>query len=116
MRVSAALDGLSSTSGQAGPGVATRRPAGFPDADLYQVLAYCAALNLQRGHLVYARGNEQPARYLVRNCDIEIVCHAVDLSQPSATLLAQIRRIVSEIVQPYHHPPVTNLHRNGHRP
>lgn len=33
------------------------KPSGYPYADLYQVLAYCTALCLPRGHLVYARGS-----------------------------------------------------------
>ncbi|MEU8118688.1 hypothetical protein AB0C21_08250 [Spirillospora sp. NPDC049024] len=33
------------------------RPEGFPDADLYQMLAYCTALRLSDGHLIYAKGN-----------------------------------------------------------
>jgi 5-methylcytosine-specific restriction enzyme subunit McrC len=69
------------------------KPAGFPDADLYQMLAYCTALDLPRGHLVYARGNEQPARYVVRHCAVEIVCHALDLDRPPAALLEQIRDV-----------------------
>jgi len=73
------------------------KPAGFPDADLYQVLAYCTALNLPRGHLVYARGNEQPARYVVRHCGIEIVCHALDLDRPPPVLLEQVRHVAREI-------------------
>jgi 5-methylcytosine-specific restriction enzyme subunit McrC len=34
------------------------KPGGFPDADLYQLLAYCTTLRLPVGHLVYAEGNE----------------------------------------------------------
>src|ERR1039457_4770631 len=30
------------------------KPAGYPNADLYQLLAYCTVLGLRRGHLVYA--------------------------------------------------------------
>jgi 5-methylcytosine-specific restriction enzyme subunit McrC len=32
------------------------RPAGYPDADLYQMLAYSTALGVPVGHLVYAAG------------------------------------------------------------
>ena len=38
------------------------KPAGDPNADLYQLLAYCTVLGLPVGHLVYARGNANPAR------------------------------------------------------
>ncbi len=69
-----------------------------PRADLYQVLAYCTALRLTRGHLVYARGNADPTRHAVRYSDVEIVCHAVDLTLPPAKLLAQIGDIADELV------------------
>lgn len=37
------------------------KPEGFPDADLYQLLAYCTALGLEDGHLVYARDRRRSA-------------------------------------------------------
>jgi len=40
--------------------------AGYPNADLYQLLAYCTLLGLPAGHLVYTRGNADPARHMVR--------------------------------------------------
>jgi 5-methylcytosine-specific restriction enzyme subunit McrC len=58
------------------------KPAGYPNADLYQLLAYCTVLGLRNGHLVYAKGNENPAHHVIRRCGIEIFCHAVDLDQP----------------------------------
>ena len=73
------------------------KPSGFPDADLYQMLAYCTALGLPRGHLVYAKGNEDPARHVVRNAGTEITCRALDLEQPAATLLAEVDRIAEEM-------------------
>jgi 5-methylcytosine-specific restriction enzyme subunit McrC len=74
------------------------KPSGYPYADLYQVLAYCIALHLPRGHLVYARGSSQPARHIVRYLGIEIVCHALDLTLPPAKLLAQVGDIAEELV------------------
>lgn len=74
------------------------KPGGYPDADLYQVLAYCTALRLSRGHLVYALGNADPARHAVRYAGIEIVCHALDLAVPPAKLLAQVADLAEELV------------------
>ena len=68
-----------------------------PNADLYQMLAYCTVLSLPRGHLVYARGNEAPAEHQVRNSHARITCHAVDLEQEPAALLAQIRELADEL-------------------
>jgi 5-methylcytosine-specific restriction enzyme subunit McrC len=73
------------------------KPAGYPNADLYQLLAYCTVLGLREGHLVYAKGNEEPARHVVRQSGIEIVCHALDLSQPPEALLGRISGLARAI-------------------
>jgi 5-methylcytosine-specific restriction enzyme subunit McrC len=73
------------------------KPDGFPDADLYQMLAYCTALALPCGHLVYAKGNQEPARHNVTNADVEIVCHALDLAQEPRALLAQVASLATAI-------------------
>lgn len=75
----------------------TEAPSGYPNADLYQLLAYCTALGLHRGHLVYAAGSEEPAVHTVRNADVEIVCDALDLAMPPARLLAQIRNLATQL-------------------
>ena len=75
----------------------SEKPAGHPNADLYQLLAYCTVLGLRTGHLVYAKGNEHPARYVVRYSGIEIFCHAVDLGQPPDVLLAQMNDLAGRI-------------------
>ena len=41
-------------------------------------------LGLKVGHLIYAKGNEDPARHSVRGADVEIICHALELDQPPA--------------------------------
>jgi 5-methylcytosine-specific restriction enzyme subunit McrC len=73
------------------------KPAGYPNADLYQLLAYCTTLGLRVGHLVCARGNAEPVRHLVRQSGIEILCHAVDLSLEPEPLLRQLRDLASAI-------------------
>jgi 5-methylcytosine-specific restriction enzyme subunit McrC len=73
------------------------RPAGYPNADLYQLLAYCTVLGLNRGHLVYAKGTEQPAHHVVRRSGIEIVCHAVDLEVDTSALLGQMSDLAAQI-------------------
>ena len=73
------------------------KPAGYPNADLYQLLAYCTVLGLRNGHLVYAKGNEDPARHVVCRSGIEIFCHAVDLGQPPDVLLAQMNELARRI-------------------
>jgi len=66
------------------------KPRGYPNADLYQLLAYCTVLGLPVGHLVYARGNEEPMRHVVQGAGVEIVCHALDLGAPVDDLLAAV--------------------------
>lgn len=68
----------------------SEQPAGYPNADLYQMLAYCTALRLGRGHLIYARGDGEPARHVVREAGIEILALALDLDAEPQALLAQI--------------------------
>lgn len=73
------------------------RPGGFPDADLYQMLAYCTALNLPEGHLVYALGNEESTRHTVRHVGTVIQCHALQLDAEPAELLDQVSMLAEVI-------------------
>lgn len=69
------------------------RPAGFPQADLYQLLAYCTVLGLREGHLIYAKGHEEVAVHEVRGADVTIRCHTVELEASPDELLSQITTI-----------------------
>jgi 5-methylcytosine-specific restriction enzyme subunit McrC len=73
------------------------KPAGYPNADLYQLLAYCIVLGLREGHLVYAKGNEEPAHHVVCRSGIDIFCHALNLGQPPDVLLGQMRSLARAI-------------------
>ena len=75
----------------------SEKPAGYPNADLYQLLAYCTVLGLRNGHLVYAKGNEDPARHIVRGSGVEIFCHALDLGLEPEQLLSEVRRLAGRI-------------------
>jgi len=70
---------------------------GLPNADVYQLLAYCTAYGLGRGHLVYAAGNEQPAAHAVRGSGVELIIHALDLSAAPDDLLAQVETLAGHI-------------------
>lgn len=74
------------------------KPAGFPDADLYQMLAYCTALRLADGHLVYAKGNADQRRHTVRHAHVTIHAHTLDLAAPPPALLAQIDVLAAGLV------------------
>ncbi|ELS57081.1 McrC family protein [Streptomyces viridochromogenes] len=71
---------------------------GFPDADLYQMLAYCTALGLPEGHLVYAKGNASHAAHTVRHAGIVIHQHALDLDQDRSGLLADVEEVAARLV------------------
>ncbi|MFG3349325.1 McrC family protein [Streptomyces sp. NPDC048018] len=68
----------------------TRRKRGFPNEDLYQLLAYCTALGLPEGHLVYAKGNAPHTSHHVRHAGTILHQHAVELDQQPTGLLAEI--------------------------
>lgn len=72
---------------------------GYPDADLYQMLAYCTALGLAEGHLIYAKGNATHAAHRVRHAGIVIHQHALDLDQQPGALLGEIRSISQQLTQ-----------------
>ncbi len=76
---------------------------GSKHSDLYQMLAYCSILRLGEGHLVYAKGYEQPARHEVRNSGVRITCHALDLQAIPTDLLAQIDAIAAVLRVDAHH-------------
>ena len=78
------------------------QPSGYPNADLYQMLAYCTALKLPRGHLIYARGAGQPARHAVRESGIEIFAHALDLNKNPEALLSEIRGLTGLLAADAH--------------
>ena len=69
---------------------------GHPNADIYQMLAYCIRHGVNAGHLIYAKGNADPVRYLIEQAGVTVVCHALDLSQHPRQIEAQIDSIVEE--------------------
>jgi 5-methylcytosine-specific restriction enzyme subunit McrC len=76
------------------------KPEGFPNADIYQMLAYCTVLGLPRGHLIYAKGNEPVDRHTVQGSGVVIHCHALDLETPPAALLKQVSALAEGITAP----------------
>jgi 5-methylcytosine-specific restriction enzyme subunit McrC len=89
------------------------KTAGYPNADLYQLLAYCTVLGLHSGHLIYAKGNEEPARHVVRRSGIEIFSHAVDLEQPPDELLAGMTDLAERIAMKRLQPSTLSTPSDG---
>lgn len=69
---------------------------GYPTADVYQVHAYCTALGLRQGHLVYAGSRVDGARPLIHrvlNTDIDVVQWPLDVGVSPRKLLAQVQSL-----------------------
>lgn len=73
------------------------KPSGFPQADLYQLLAYCTVLGLSVGHLVYAKGNEEAQTHVVVGSGVMIVTHALDLDVEPAALFGTMAALADGI-------------------
>lgn len=74
------------------------KPAGFPQADLYQLLAYCTVLGLADGHLIYAKGNQAAIAHSIQGAGVTVHCQTLDLNEPPAQLLAQVRHLATALV------------------
>jgi 5-methylcytosine-specific restriction enzyme subunit McrC len=73
-------------------------PAGPRPEDLYQMLAYCTALNATSGHLVYAAGSPAPPT-TVRHSRITIHSHVVPVAQDPAQALAAVADLATKITE-----------------
>ena len=71
-----------------------------PNADIYQMLAYCIGLGLCRGCLVYATdaGRERD-RHRIRHAEVEIAVTVLDVEQPPAVVLAQVDGLAAGIAE-----------------
>jgi 5-methylcytosine-specific restriction enzyme subunit McrC len=69
------------------------KPAGFPNADIYQALAYATTLGLGEVHLVYAKGNEPVQTYAARGVDVRIHADALNLAVKPEAILDQVRAL-----------------------
>lgn len=73
------------------------RPDGYPNADLYQMLAYATVLGLGSAHLIYALGNESSAKYTISSADVTVTAHAVNLGLPPSELLLALAGTATEM-------------------
>jgi 5-methylcytosine-specific restriction enzyme subunit McrC len=69
----------------------------MPNADAYQMLAYCIALNLQRGLLIYAKGEADTRTHVIRRHPYEIDVQAIDVGANPEVLLAQVDAIAAQV-------------------
>jgi 5-methylcytosine-specific restriction enzyme subunit McrC len=73
------------------------KPQGFPQADVYQLLAYCVGFELAHGHLVYAKGNEPQLSHVVPNAGVTIHAQALDLAASPLELLGGVKDLAISI-------------------
>lgn len=70
----------------------------FPNADAYQMLAYCTGLLLPEAHLIYAKGEGPGSRvHSIDNAAVVIHVHALDLEAAPAGVLAQVAALATRI-------------------
>ncbi|WP_378148769.1 McrC family protein [Cnuibacter sp. UC19_7] len=74
------------------------RSAGYPNADIYQMVTYCTRYGLRDGHLIYASGEETPQKVSIVGAPITVHCHALELAGSPAEILASVDRIAEAIV------------------
>jgi len=78
--------------------------SGYPNADAYQMLAYCTALQLQQGWLIYAQGGS-PGIRRIRNTSVEIIQYPLDLGRDPAALLHQVKQLAAAATATTHRRP-----------
>lgn len=68
-----------------------------PNADLYQMLAYTTSLDLPGGILIYAKGEADPATYVVRHAGKRLEVFALDLAGSLDQILARVKTLACRI-------------------
>jgi 5-methylcytosine-specific restriction enzyme subunit McrC len=70
----------------------------MPNADAYQMLAYCIGLGLPRGFLVYAKDAGQLSRdHIIRRHGYEISVRAIDVEKEPVDVLRDVAALSDEI-------------------
>lgn len=72
-------------------------PAGWPHADIYQMLAYCTAADLPSGLLVYAAGEEAAAIHEIERAAKTIEVATLDLTGTANEMLAEVERLAGSV-------------------
>ena len=79
-----------------------------PNADIYQMLAYCVAADLPSGLLIYAAGElepTEPRRYRIRHADKTIEVASIDLEGQPDDILKEVARLATRVTAHYCVPP-----------
>lgn len=65
----------------------------YANADHYQMLTYCAALEVPRAWLIYAGGGEALRVRRIKNAGVEVVECALDVGSSPDAILRRLSRI-----------------------
>jgi 5-methylcytosine-specific restriction enzyme subunit McrC len=67
------------------------------NADIYQLVTYCARLGITAGHLIYADGGTPPRPYEVTGTDAAIAVHRIDLTASPDALRAAVSALAGRL-------------------
>ena len=70
---------------------------GFQHADIYQMLAYCTAVDLPSGLLVYAAGEGERGAYKIKHAGKTIEVDWLDVSGTPEAILGEVRRLADRV-------------------
>lgn len=92
------------TAGSRAVAVADARyelPAGgrLTSPDAYRLIAYCARLGLDTGHVLYASGSPRSELYDVLGAGTRLVVHGIDLRQPVGELARAVHKVFLKLVR-----------------
>ena len=68
-----------------------------PNADIYQMLAYCIAADLPSGLLIYAKGESESGVHRIRNANKTIEVASIDLEGEPEAILKEVGRLACKI-------------------
>jgi len=72
----------------------------FPNSDAYQLVTYCARLDLSTGHLIYAAGDPHPEPYEIVGTGVRLVVHAIDIGRSMEDVESQVDRLAERLLAP----------------
>ncbi|WP_167043550.1 restriction endonuclease [Salinibacterium sp. ZJ454] len=75
------------------------KPAGYPHADVYQMLAYCTRWGLDDGHLIYAAGQTEPIVHEIVGTSVRVHCHALNLDGQPSEILARVGELTTQVAR-----------------
>lgn len=72
-----------------------------PNADVYQLVTYCARLGLSAGHLIYAADGPTPNPFEITGAEVHIVVHALDLTADVQDVEQQVAVVADRLGRPH---------------